>query len=396
MTKPPSLFRPTTSTKVEGSPELFKELTGADWIDQIKIEDNISIIHIPPTPSEWEMMRFLRPAYGQYHKSAPDLCLHETQNAGAFTLHADKTIEKGTIITEYLGEWAQQSKSFSSYRWGPIDALRFRNCGGMVEDGFPNVAAFHLYGVNKLPLRILFVALETIPAGEMITINYGLSHSVKINYHSEYRLNAMIDFFKKNSLDQLFKMISTSISRKRAELGWNKCLELESLIAKVQYLFQTPSALMHLLIENIITPKEAFSHFDRIDNRFYILGFSLHPNRRQKEISENLAILKTYFLGPRLHDAALRQLINQIRIRATLHIFLRGVLNGGNPDLHFQESVRLNDCLDAIVKGNHELFLELIDSSKMKDVLMEEMEQFAHETQSPATRWFTESQSLIG
>lgn len=388
MTKPPSLFRQATSTRIEGSPELFKELTGAEWIDNIKIQENLSIIHIPPTPSEWEMMRFLKPAYGQYLKAAPELSLHETIHPGAFSLHATNTIEKGTIVTEYLGEWSQQSKRFSSYRWGPIDALNFRNCGGMVEDGFPNVAAFHLYGVNNLPLRILFVALETIPADAVITINYGLSHSVKINYHTEYRLTAMIDFFKKNSLDQLFKMIGTSISRKRAELGWNKCLELESHIAKLQYLFQTPSALIHLLVENVITPKEAFNHFDRIDNRFYILGFPPQANRRQKEISENLTLLKAYFLGPRAHDKALKQLIEQIRIRPTMNVFLKGVLNGGDADLHYRESILLNQCLDTVVASNKTRFFELIAQSTLKELLMEEAQQYAHETQSVATQWF--------
>lgn len=388
MTIPPSLYQAATATTIPGSPELFKKLTGADWINAIRIEQSASILHIPPNRTEWELMDFLQPAYTTYLQSSPQLAIHETSTPGAYTLHAAQSIERGTIVTEYLGEWSQQSTRLSSYRWGPIDALHYRNCGGMVEDGFPNLAAFHLYGVDGLPLRILFVALEPIATNEMLVINYGMSHSVKINYHTEYKLNMMLDFFSKNPLDHIFKKISEANSRKRMELGWNKCLELESLVAKVQYLYQTPSAIMNLLIHNTVTAQIVFDLLDRIDNRFYILGFPLSPNRRQKEIMDHVQVLKTYFLGQRQFDAILQELIQRIRIRVVIQVFLKGVLKNENSEFLFQESLALNSGLDAVVSGNKEEYIRCLQKSHNKEQFTEEAMIFAQEIRSPTIEWF--------
>jgi hypothetical protein len=381
MTIPPSFFQPNTQTLTPGSPELFKKLTGATWINAMR--PGSDILPIPPIPSELELMRFLKPAYARYLVKAPLLSLHQTQTG--YSVYTQEPIKRGCIVTEYLGQWSQESnKRFSSYRWGPIDALEYRNCGGMVEDGFPNIAAFHLYGIQELPLRILFVALEDIPANEMLVINYGMSHSVKINYHREYRLTSMIDYFFHHSLEDVFK----SISGKRTDMDWNQNLDLENRIAKVQYLYQTPSALMQLLLKNVLSPIEVFRHFDRLDTRLNLLGFPLLPNRRQSEILHTVELLKKYFLGERLYDSFLLELIETIRMRPMIQIFLKNTLEKGSPELYRREAIILNSCLDAIVKLDRTQFTQLLDESQYKETLSEEAFVYAREVRSPASTWF--------
>ncbi len=286
---------------IQGSPEEFKILTGASWINDMKFDGNANIPSIYPSADEMELMRFIEPLYEEYLKIPPRLYIRKGGAIDLNTLHALDEIKRGAIVTEYLGEWQPISKTPSHYRWGPIDGLQYRNFGGMIDDGFPNLGAFYLYGVHGVPLRVVFIALEAIAAHDVLCVNYGMSHSVKLyHHHLEYRLNQMTRFFSDHSLDMISTKIKEHIPKKRSVLEWHQWLDFEGLVAKLQYFYHTPSAVNHLLQNSTLDAKSVFDYFERIDNRLYLLGFHNGANKWEKEILAQMRVIQKHFSRPRL------------------------------------------------------------------------------------------------
>ena len=260
---------------------------------------------------------------------------------------AAELIKPGEIVTEYLGEWQLSTKS-SSYRWGPIDAMNFRNYGPMVEDGFPNIASFYLLDTDGLPLRIVFAALEEIPPGKELTLNYGLTHSVKVQYHTEYRLAEMSKFFKEVSPNEMLNRIRLLHANKRNEISWEQNIELEGLITRIQYLFQTPSALALLIQGGVLAAVDAFTLFDKIDNRWYVLGYQPHASPRQNKVYKCFQSLKRYFsLFPK-GSHALIDLFESVRIHVICEIFMEGMVSGKEESLCCKMAKDFNAFLDTV------------------------------------------------
>lgn len=268
-------------------------LTGAQWTDELILpKESASLQPIEPVQSEVELQSLLLPLYQNYLSSPPRLQIRKS--ATGYSLYAGEPLKKGTVVTEYLGEWSPSSKG-SPYRFGPIDALNFRNYAAFAEDGFPNLEAFYLYGLDKAPLRILFVALEDIAPGELLTINYGLNHSIKTIERVEYGLEAMRAFFTQNPLEELVKKIRWAMPQNRIKLGWEETLAFENRVAKLQYLFHTPSAFSQLFSagrDGLATPKPFFTFFNKLDNRYQLLSYKMTPTPRQREVEERFAALQ--------------------------------------------------------------------------------------------------------
>lgn len=265
-------------------------LTGAEWTTKLILPKETAALHYTtPVESEAELQSFLIPLYQSYLKSSPRLRI--SKSATGYSLYADEPLKKGTVVTEYLGEWSTNSKG-SPYRFGSIDALKFRNYAAFAEDGFPNLEAFYLYGVDNAPLRILFVALEDVAPGTLLTINYGLNHSIKTIERIEYGLEAMRDFFTQNPLQELVQKIRWAMPQNRIDLGWEEVLAFENRVAKLQYLFHTPSAFSALFSEGILDPKPFFNFFAKLDNRYQLLSYKIPPTPRQREVEERFAALQ--------------------------------------------------------------------------------------------------------
>jgi hypothetical protein len=323
-TKSPTLLYRTINGSLGNCPKHFHKITGAEWIDEMRISPALYAQDYTPSENDWELMRYLRPMYKAYLKNMPPLFIQEGVSVGRHSLHALEPIKKGTVITEYLGEWDPTSTTPSSYRWGPIDGLHYRNFGGMADDGFPNMGAFHLYNMNDIPLRIIFVALEDIAAGEMLTINYGMKHSVKILYHDEYASARMHKFFATNSIEKCILRIQELLPRKRSELGWARCIELEGLTAKLQYLYNTPSAIINLLQHRILSTADIFTCYNRAEYRYYILGVPLNPDPRQAEVISSIEMLQVY-LKEDGREQELMQLdwVQDVRVKLFFDFFIK-------------------------------------------------------------------------
>jgi len=291
----PPLFMPDCKENLD--PNNCLALTGAEWTNELILpKDPASLQFTKPVESEAELQSFLIPLYQNYLKHPPRLRVGKS--ATGYSLYADEPLKKGTLVTEYLGEWSTTSKG-SPYRFGSIDALNFRNYAAFAEDGFPNLEAFYLYGVDKAPLRILFVALEDLAPGELLTINYGLNHSIKTIERVEYGLEAMSDFFTQNPLQELVKKIRWAMPQNRITLGWEETLAFENRVAKLQYLFHTPSAFDKLfsagrdgLATPALDPKPFFNFFAKLDNRYQLLSYKVNPTPRQREVEERFAALQ--------------------------------------------------------------------------------------------------------
>ena len=367
-------YRDTSGVHV-GSAELFKELSGADWIESMQLA--------PDAEGEWnpdctdrEIMRLLLPYYYAYRKRHPPLCLSLGEGKGRHAVCARVPIAKGAVVVEYLGVWTGSQAAPSSYKWGPIDGSCFRNYGGMVEDGFPNVGAFHLYHVEGIPLRVVFAALEDIPAGEMITVNYGMSHSVKVFNHEEYRFEQMRAFFEAHPVEKCIKRIKALRSRSPRDLGWKGTLELESLTMKLRYLFQTPSALIQLgFLKELALLQQA-------DFRYFILNFPFEPNARQREILGYLDLLQK---AEGILDEEARSLAGKIRMRIFFTLYLQGILDGQKPDA--KEAFLWNETFDAVAAGDKNLAAFKFEQAAERARLIEACLLFAKEIRSPLVPW---------
>ncbi len=279
----PLFFQNSAGTR-EGTPADFLELTGAQWITQMRGSPSSDEKSYQRSRSDTETQSVLREAYGEFLSAPPPLVIREGAGRGQHVLCAFETIEKGKIVTEYLGEWLPNDTVGSAYRWGPIEGKAYRNCGAMIEDGFPNVVALYLYNVNGFPLRVVFVAIEEIAAGDLLAVNYGMSHSVKLGPHTEYRADALIRHFEGFDWEREMATLRLRAAESRIHWTWSTLIETEGAITKVQYLFHTPSSLKLFIDNQPAAASALFAQFDRLDNRLYLLGFPVTATARHREV----------------------------------------------------------------------------------------------------------------
>jgi hypothetical protein len=269
----------------------FELITSSKWITEMVVPEGTPLIPSNPPLEERALMPFLLPIYRKYlQDGGPLLALKRMDNGGASVI-ADQDIPRGAIVTEYLGLYAPQSTDRSKYRFGPIDGLKYRNYGAMVDDGFPNLCAFYLYNIDNLPIRIVFIAVEEIAKGDLLSLNYGMSHSVKMGERREDRLQQMITFFNENPFKDVVSKL-TFLHKKRVRgIEWNEHLEYENLVTKIQYLFHTPQALAELLTREVIQVQDARDFYLKGSNRYELLAVPQVPNARQKGVIDTITTL---------------------------------------------------------------------------------------------------------
>lgn len=369
-----------------GTKKLFHSLTKATWTDKLILP------HSPIEPSDYktkldeDLAPLLHPLYKKFLKNKPRLLLHPSYGGG-FSIQSLEVIEVGSVVGEYLGEYKPNVKAPSQYRFGPIDAKEYRNTTAMIEDGFPNVQPFYLFETDDAPLKILFISLEKIEKNTDLLINYGLSHSVKIGHHVEYGFSKMCSFFKEHPLSNCFKRLQFLTNQNRSNLTLNENLELENLAAKLQYLYQTPSAMLLLLLSGEVTAQELFNYFNRLDCRFYLLGYSMTPKPRQIEITNQITLLISYFSKENRPDDIVLELSTTARIRLLVSFFLKNYLLSGNHLLYYNEVLLLTEADLAIQKGDKNHFSDLFAKSAKPDLFLEEAIFYAKEVNSPLYEW---------
>jgi len=370
-----------------GSKELFFQLTGAEWIDEMKVFSTALDSIRPSCKEEIELMHLVMPLYNAYRKNPAKLYVHQGSSQASHAIHARENICKGTVVSEYLGEWSQNSTISSSYRWGPINASLYRNYSALIEDGFPNIGAFYLYNIRNIPLRVVFVALEDIAADDIITIHYGMNHSVKTSYHTEYRLKQMVDFFCKYPLPKVVQEIKTQRSKTPKMLGLKKSLALENFTTKLRYIYQTPSALMHLVKEKAVTIDEVFYYYQQIDIRYFLLEFDPKASRRQQEITDYLEIIKEYYCHFQSDFEADLALMKKIRQRIFYTVYVKNRILQYPQSECEAKALLYNEAFDAVQKNEKEKLIFILEQVQDKNCLIQTCLAYAKELQSPLCTW---------
>lgn len=372
----------------EGGPDLFYELTGAHFVDAMVFPSDESILYSKEAASgDGYLQRVIEPLYRSFCKKGSKLYLKRGEAIGRHTVHAKESITRGEVVCEYLGKWEPEATQPSSYRWGPIDGRHYRNMGGMIDDGFPNIGAFHLYNVGGVPLRVVFVALDEIPVGEMVTVHYGMNHSVKIFHHQEHQKEKLLLFFKAFSLRGTIKRIKQLQAQDVRSLGFRRLLELESLTAKLRYLYQTPSTLAELLLLGVLDPNEVFALLKEAEVRYFLLRFSLNPRGREGELISALRALEAYFSRDVRDDQGALELIGKVRSRIFFFHFLEWLAKGELRSEALKEASLLDEAHDFLVRGERdELELKLMQTAKRQEFLLYLL-QAAKELNSPFVAW---------
>lgn len=377
-----------------GDGSLFEKATGARWLQEMAVSSDEELqIPVKVTGEEYTLQRFLLPEYALYKRRPPSLLLCREEANGEHSLRAAEKIDRGRVIVEYLGEWDPHYKNRSSYRWGPIDGKRCRNLAAMAEDAFPSASALTLYHFDHIPIRVLFVALEEIDKEGMIALHYGMNHSVKLQYHSEYRSEEMKRFFRKNSLNKIVGRIDQLSGRSTRELGWKRFIELENLTVKLRYIYQTPTALLQLILEEVVDREYALSLWKNRGRRFSTLGFSPMASYREKEVAGFLQQIEEgiELMLPLRSDII--AVLGKWRERVFYRCFLKRLLQGAeNP--HVEPAI-WDEALSDLANGRKE-YLELrIMQSQERKSLLEECLLYAKEMQSPLLAWLEEFSSPL-
>lgn len=208
---------------------------------------------------ELALDKFASPYYFAYLKRPPLLGIQKMEARGVdagYGLVAGERIEKGAVVCEYLGEKVPLETAKNAYSFGPINGEKKRGLGGMIQDGFPNLFPLFLFRKRGAAIRIVFVALDAIEKGEVLTFNYGVSHPVKRGLRLELRPEALEKAFRGRSLLKMKEEVERRLSRPPLELGWKETLQLERHAASLQYLFQTPGVFEELAETGVVDRRE--------------------------------------------------------------------------------------------------------------------------------------------
>jgi len=257
----------------------FREITGATLLEK----------DCRCTPQEWLKLwegdakepQLLPPSllrrYEEFLNKPTQLYLEKHATTG-FNVCAGQNIEPGMVIGEYLGEVSQGGGLFmgidsasalekvlgaTEYVYGDIDATRSRGVIAMCNDSFPNAVTSNLYNVKGIPERFVLVAIAPIKKGERIVFHYGLGHGIRFANRVELRREEFLGYFIKECASGFTNFVNKAVDANDSAImnghlpdaGEN--MPLQALL----YIFTTPTAMLHLLCQGIISVKELESLF---------------------------------------------------------------------------------------------------------------------------------------
>lgn len=235
----------------------FCELTGAtSYADEESHFSLSSIIKQWLNPSEENTLLSLclKEPSRQLRTSFPENKFYLKQNNGVgFELVLRESVQKGDVLCEYFGTFLETEPglefSQDDYLLYNIDARTHRSLAAMVNDGFPN-CIFAKVSFQGVEGRLVLRALEDLPPHTVLRVHYGLAHSCKFGPHREANLDAVTESYKAMFGSDLKKYLDqTSIP-----VGVKEKEEMECKDQRIFYLITTPSLMISLVIQNIVSP----------------------------------------------------------------------------------------------------------------------------------------------
>ncbi|MCH9626924.1 MAG: hypothetical protein S4CHLAM2_05560 [Chlamydiales bacterium] len=234
-------------TRARFSPHIMITPMGmaAEWTDAIQQKETVVSRVLVPL-----FARAYKKAFERFQVAPPRLFLSHSSSIG-YGLHAGEAIGAGEVITYYGGVIDGKDKRSSGvnpYLWvEKVDGRSVRNLGPMANDSTPNAEIVELENRAGLPACPVLIALVPIGANEQIVVDYGAFHPAKLQ-HCELRQEALETYFRAHALPDVAQLAASK------DPGTFIAHLLPQAMYK--YLLSTPSALMHLLLKQIVTPEQ--------------------------------------------------------------------------------------------------------------------------------------------
>lgn len=231
-------------------------------------------------------------------KEGPKLTLKKValaeRNWGVF---ADEPLAFGKALFPYSGEvgvWTEKmtfttalaaKKSWRRYQLGPINAETVGNIARFVNEGFPNCFVASLPPTNGSQNWYVVSCAEPagIKKGDELLYDYGIAECL-LKWNSLYTIpnkEAMRHFVRTTSLENVHQFIANN------SLNYNKGLRLtkeqhelhlqtEAYLTKLYYCFHTPSAIIDLWCESLISAKSWFDTMVDFEKRYCRITQDVH------------------------------------------------------------------------------------------------------------------------
>lgn len=239
--------------------EEFKHLTEATYIQEMYVPPQLLYKEWLKLPQkEPSFINEIAPTEYSRHESfpyslyiAPSIDPITKKNLG-LGLYANEKIKKGTLICEYLGEKIEDSSKEENvdYLYEDIQALKYRNFGGMANDSFPNAVVSSIYSIKGVKRRFCLVSLKDIEVDSPIFIDYGKS-SLKNRAHRELNINDIYSFLKTRNITHILKNIEGCEFKKELFVHPSK----EDFYALL-YFMNTPTTTLRLFFENHLSAED--------------------------------------------------------------------------------------------------------------------------------------------
>jgi hypothetical protein len=214
---------------------------------------------------------------------------------------ASKKLEPFLPVVIYGGEAVtlkdhEKSALSGAYTLKPFEAHRYRNLGGMINDGFPNCAIDSIHHPSGIAYPVI-VPLRTIEEGEELFVDYQKGHSVKKLKRIEFNLAEAYAFLAEKSLharvvEDLFPLMQ-AVGKLQNTLEPEKLLEYITLLTKVNYLIGTPTLLFALLLEGRISVED----LEFIGSRKELLPLFDHQAELQGSLLKMVQVFQTMDLA---------------------------------------------------------------------------------------------------
>ncbi len=202
----------------------------------------------------------------------------EERRAVGMTLYASQSIARGSLICFYGGEYiapeevsniADAEYLFSE---GCVNGDRVRSYGAFAADGFPNCEMITLENIQGHPCRTVLVAIDEIKPHTPLCWDYNF-HEVKGSVHNELRLKALRDYYQRFPLASFGGF--EGLARDVTSADRSTAIEAIGRLAKLRYVFNTPTALWQLIVDEIVTYKDILVLLEQPDLAAFLQGTTL-------------------------------------------------------------------------------------------------------------------------
>jgi hypothetical protein len=195
--------------------------------------------------------------YLPFKKSPPSVYVTKLSR-GEHGLFTQKTLPPYTLVADYLGQEMIPGRDYDEnekrYNFNEIHCKSIRSLGTLMQDGFPNVATISIIDPNTLSKITVIYTTCQILAHQQLLMHYGSNFPIKFRNHKEFGIDNLRQAFKTLSLKEHYTILLERLDNcKQHPQNEQAYLTFEQAKLQLAYLLHTPSALLTLIYEGIIS-----------------------------------------------------------------------------------------------------------------------------------------------